>query len=84
MARMAIQDGREETLYCTIVWAMQEGGGVPKQGGCLQIIVLILGQRPRTKRISCTDQLASGAQLAGCGVHWKESAASLKAPCAPK
>jgi len=29
----------------------ETGNGVPKQGGCLRMIVLILVQRPRTKRI---------------------------------
>jgi len=33
MACIAIQDGREETLYWAIVWAMQGGDRVPKQGG---------------------------------------------------
>ena len=42
-----------ETLYCAFVWAMKGGSGVPKQGGCLRTIVLILVERPRTKRISC-------------------------------
>jgi len=35
-----------------------EGGG-GKQGGCLQIIVLMLVLRPRTKRMSCKGQLAN-------------------------
>ena len=46
-----------ETLSCAIVRAVKGGGGVPKQGGCLQIIVLVLGLRLRTKRISCKGQL---------------------------
>ena len=33
------------------------GSRVPKQGGCLQIMVLVLVQRPRTKRIACRDQM---------------------------
>jgi len=53
MACIAINDGRGETLYCAIVWAMKGVGGVPKPGGCLRRIVLYLGQRSRTERISC-------------------------------
>jgi len=53
MAYIAIQDGRGETLYCAIVWAMKGIRGVPKQGGCLRIIVLIRVQRPRTQRMYC-------------------------------
>jgi len=60
MPYIAIKDGRGETLYCAIVWAMKVGGGVPKQRGCLRVIVLILVQRPRTKRISCKGQPAGG------------------------
>jgi len=56
IACIAIQDGRGETPYCAMVWAMKRGGGAPKQGGCLRIIVLILVQWPRTKRISCKGQ----------------------------
>jgi len=41
MACIAIQDGRGETLYCAIVWAMKGGGGVTEQRGCLQMIVLV-------------------------------------------
>jgi len=37
----------------------EAGGGVPKQQRGLQIIVLILFQRPCTKRISCKDQRAT-------------------------
>jgi len=48
-----------ETLDCAIVWTMKGGGRVPEQGGCLQIIVLILVQRPRTKQISCKGQCAA-------------------------
>jgi len=42
MACTVIKDGRRETLYCAIVYAMKGGGGVPKQRKCLRIIVLIL------------------------------------------
>jgi len=55
-ASIAIQDGRGGTLYCAIVWAMKGWSGVPKQGGCLRIIVLILVYRHRTKRIYCKGQ----------------------------
>jgi len=51
MVSIVIKDGRGGTLYCAIAWAMQGGSGVPKQEGCLQIIVLILAQRSRSKRI---------------------------------
>jgi len=44
MACIAIKDCRRGTLDCAIVWAMKGGGG-PKQGGCLRIIVSILTQR---------------------------------------
>jgi len=39
------------------------GDGAPKQGGCLRIMVLILGQRPRTKRISCKGQAPSDTTM---------------------
>jgi len=59
MASIAIQGGRGETPYCALVWAMKGWSGVPKQGGCLRIRVLILVQRRRTKRISCKGQATS-------------------------
>jgi len=45
MASIAIKYGGGETLYCAIAWAMKGGSGVPKQGGCLQTIMLIIVQR---------------------------------------
>jgi len=56
MACIAIKDGRGDTLYCAIAWAVRGARGVPKRRGCLQIIVLILVQRPRTERMSCEGQ----------------------------
>ena len=53
MACIAIKDGRGETLYCAILWVMKGMMGVPKQRGCLQIIVLIRVQKPRNKIIGC-------------------------------
>jgi len=32
MACIATKDGREETLYCAIVWAMKGGGGAQTRG----------------------------------------------------
>jgi len=46
-----------ETLYCAIVWGVKGGSGVPKQRGCLRIIVLIRVRRLRTNRISCKGQV---------------------------
>jgi len=46
------------------VWAMKGGSEVPKQGG-VRIIVLILIQRPRTKRISCKGQFSTAAEATG-------------------
>jgi len=54
-------------MYCNTGWSGENtvlrnrvgdagGDGVPKQEGCLRIMVLILGQSPRTKRISCKGQ----------------------------
>jgi len=61
---IAKQDGREGTLYCAMVWMVKTGSGAPKQGGCLRVIVLILVQRPRTKRISCKGQgLVRGSEI---------------------
>ena len=53
---------------------MKGGGGESEQGGCLRIIVLILGQRPRTKRISCKGQAAAAyrgglARASACYTH---------------
>jgi len=56
MACIATKDGRGERLYCAIVWAMKGASGVPKRRECLRIMVSILVQRPRTKRISCKGQ----------------------------
>jgi len=53
VACIAIQDGRRETLYCVIMWAMQRGVGVPKQRGCLRMMVLI----PSTKASNETNIL---------------------------
>jgi len=69
MAGIAIQDGRGDIQYCAIVWAMEGWGGVPKQRGCLQIIVLIPVQRPRTERISCKDHAPSRFRDAGRGAR---------------
>ena len=44
-------------LDCAIVWGMQRGGGgAPKRRRGLRILIFILVQRPRTKRISCKGQ----------------------------
>jgi len=43
---------RENTILRNRV-GDEGGGGVPKQGGCLRMIVLILIERLKTKRISC-------------------------------
>jgi len=57
MACITIMDGRGETLYCAIAWAVKRASsGVPKRRGCLGIVVLILVHKPRAKRISCTGQ----------------------------
>jgi len=55
---------REKTLYCPIVWATKGGSGVPKQRGCLRIIVLIIVQGPQTKRISCKGQASTHLSVA--------------------
>jgi len=59
-------------MYCNTGWSGvntilrsrvgDAGGGVPKQGGCLRILVLIRGQRPRTKRISCKPRCTPHAR----------------------
>jgi len=49
---------RGGTLHCAIVWAMKGRGGVPKQGGSLQISVLIRIHGPRAKRISFKSQVS--------------------------
>jgi len=59
MGCIAIKVGRGETLHRAIVSAMKGGSGVPKQRGYLRVIVLILVQRPITKRISCKGQYLS-------------------------
>ena len=66
-ACIAIKDCRGETLYCAKVWAVKGGSGVPKQGGCLQMIVLILIRRPITKRISCKGQSSVRVDTGGGG-----------------
>jgi len=60
MANIETNDGWGKTLKCTLVWAVKGWCGVLKQGGCLRIRVLILVQRPRTKRISSKGQPNGG------------------------
>jgi len=58
MAYIAIKGGRRHILYCAIVCTVRGAvRGVPKQRGCLQIIVLVRVQKPRYKTISCKGQV---------------------------
>jgi len=57
MTCVTIKNGRGETLYCAMVWAIKGKGGVPKQGRCLRIIELIFVRLLRTKHISGKGQV---------------------------
>jgi len=71
MPCIATKDCWGQILYCAIVSAIKGGGGGGRKrwggdgvggeqtSGCLRILVLILMQKSRTKRISCNSQLVA-------------------------
>ena len=62
-ASIAIKAGREETVYCAIVWAMKGWGGVPKQGGVFANKSIDSWTKVSNKTISCEGQAITCCSL---------------------